>query len=121
MFRRRRDRQDKHGLTSEISLSAQHAWGAGDPLVWRHSKSRECLCLPVIARVSLVSDPSQTKTRSRVWVCAGKKSHLKELKVIFGAQILSKNKDRQRGGLRKTLGWGKEGMKEKCEKKGGRE
>jgi hypothetical protein len=48
-----------------------------------------------------------------------KKSHMKELKVIYGAHILSKNKDRQRGRLRKKLGGrGKEGMKEKCEKGG---
>ena len=33
-----------------------------------------------------------------------KKSHMKELKVIYGAHILSKNKDRQRGRLRKKLG-----------------
>lgn len=113
------DRQDKHGLTSEISVLAQRTWGAGDPPVWRPSKSRECLCLPGIASVSLVSDPSQTKTRSRVWACAGKRSHMKELKVIYGAHILSKNKDRQRGRLRKKLGGrGKEGMKEKCEKGG---
>lgn len=31
-----------------------------------------------------------------------KKSHMKELKVIFRAHILSKNKDRQWGRLRKT-------------------
>lgn len=76
----------------------------------------------MIASVSLVSDPSQTKTRSRSGpVLEKKKSHMKELKVICGAHILSKNKDRQRGRLRKKLGRrGKERMKEKREKKGGR-
>ena len=50
-----------------------------------------------------------------------KKSHMKELKVIYGAHILSKNKDRQRGRLRKKLGGrGRERMKEKCEKEGER-
>lgn len=47
----------------------------GDPPVWRPSKSRECLNLPVTASVSLVSDPSQTKTRSRVWAYAERSSH----------------------------------------------
>lgn len=50
-----------------------------------------------------------------------KKKKKKELKVIYGAHILSKNKDRQRGGLRKKLGGrGRERMKEKCEKEGER-
>lgn len=38
-----------------------------------------------------------------------KESHMKELKVIFGAHILSKNKGRQWGRLTKKLGAGDEG------------
>jgi hypothetical protein len=75
------------------------------------------LCLPV-SHMSL-TPARQTQGAGSRPMLGKKKSHMKELKVIYGAHILSKNKDRQRGRLRKKLGGrGKEGMKEKCEKGG---